>query len=365
MINMESLRMKRRLASGFALASWLFILTSDAATAHAAGSWAQGTVTNAAGTRDYKLWVPERHDKQANVPLVLMLHGCLQTPEDFAAGARMNEVANAHNFLVAYAGQPASANPYRCWNWFDPAHQARGAGEPSLLAAIVGDVRAKHKVDARRIYVVGVSAGGAMASILGATYPELFAGLGVCAGIEYKAATSVAGALAAQQSGGPDPSQQGAQAYQSIVAAQPFDVKRDRASRLRLRPIRVIVFQGTLDQIVRPVNGEQVIAQWAQVNDLLDDARDNNSVDDAPDGTTSGSVPGGYNFTRSVYRNAAGQPLLEKWLVQEMKHAWPGGSTEGSYTDPKGPNAAQEIWRFFEQAARTQLFARRSGRRRK
>ena len=323
-----------------------------------AGSWAQGSITNAAGTRSYKLWIPDRYNKKTAVPLVLMLHGCTQTPDDFAAGARMNEVADAHNFLVAYPEQPASANPYKCWNWFDPAHQTRGAGEPSLLAAVVNDAQATHKVDPLRTYAVGVSAGGAMASILGAAYPELFAGLAVCAGVEYKAASNVAGALAVQQSGGPDPDQQGIQAYQAIVVATTPPAREGRraaAARPRPRPIRVIVFHGALDALVRPVNGEQVIAQWAQTNDLLDDARDDNSVDAAPDSTITGTVPNGYSFTRSVYHDAAGQPVLEKWIVQDMKHAWPGGSIAGTYTDPKGPNASAEIWRFFQPPPRASV----------
>lgn len=347
--------MRRWLTLGCVLIAWLFV------PAHAAraGSWAQkdGSVTNAAGTRNYKLWIPDRYNKRTAVPLVLMLHGCLQTPDDFAAGARMNEVADAHNFLVAYAEQPASANPYKCWNWFDPAHQTRGAGEPSLLAAIVGDVRATHKVDPDRIYAVGVSAGGAMVSILGAAYPELFNGLGISAGIEYKAATDVLGALAAQKNGGPDPNGQGTQAYQAIIGAMtatttPGKTTRRASPVVRLRPVHVIVFHGTLDAVVSPVNGDQVIAQWAQTNDLLDDARDNNSMDDAADSTTNGSVPNGHNFTRHVYKDTAGKSLLEKWIVHDMKHAWPGGSTAGSYTDPKAPHASAEMWRFFQQTKR-------------
>lgn len=361
---MESLKITRRLAASFALAAWLIIC---AHAAHA-GSWSEASVTNAAGTRNYKLWIPERYDKRTKTPLVLMLHGCLQTPDDLAKGTGMNAVADAHNFLVAYPEQPASANPYKCWNWFDPAHQARGAGEPSLLAAIVGDVRATHKVDERRIYAVGISAGGAMVSVLGAAYPELFAGLGVCAGMEYKAATNVMGALAAQQSGGADPKQQGTEAYRAIIAALPVKANGSRvpaaavAARSRLRPMRVIVFHGALDAVVRPVNGDQVVAQWAQTNDLLDDARDNDSIDETADDTTNGTVPNGHQFTRYVYHDAASNPLLEKWLVADMKHAWPGGSNAGSYTDPKAPNASEEIWRFFRQAPRTSPPARPSRR---
>lgn len=354
--------MARRLTFNLTLSLMLFLCTGAAR----AGSWVQASVSNTAGTRSYKLWVPDRYDKRTALPLVLMLHGCTQTPDDFAAGTRMNQIADAHNFLVAYPEQPSSANPYKCWNWFDPAHQSRDMGEPSLLAAVVNDVRATHKVDPLRIYTAGVSAGGAMASILAATYPELFAAIAVCAGVEFKAATGVAEALAAQKSGGPDPRQQGTQAYQAMVAA-PAETRWRAIPSLargrRRRPVRVIVFQGTLDTAVRPINADQTIAQWAQTNDLLDDAGDNNSVDDAPDSTTTGTIPNGYNFTRYVYTDAAGTPLLEKWIVQDMRHVWSGGSVAGSYTDPKGPNASEEIWRFFQQTTHTPT-VRNSGRRR-
>lgn len=331
----------------------MLVLFSSAGVARA-GSWAQGSVSNTAGARNYKLWIPERYDNRTPLPLVLMLHGCTQTPEGFAAGTRMNEIADANKFLVAYPEQPASANPYKCWNWFDPAHQSRDAGEPSLLAAIVSDVRATHKVDELRVYAAGVSAGGAMASIMAAAYPEIFSAIAVCSGLEYKAASNVAEALATTKHGGRDPNQQGTQAYQAILAAHKEDGQNAPTSRARHRFIRVIVFQGALDAAVSPVNADQVIGQWAQTNDLLDDARDNNSVNDIADSTNVGTVPnGGHNFTRYVYNDAAGKPLLEKWIVQDMRHAWSGGSLAGSYTDPKGPNASAEIWRFFRQTPRT------------
>ncbi len=328
----------------------MLCLCADAAHA---GSWAQNSVINAAGSRTYRLWIPDGYNTKTPVPLVLMLHGCTQTPDDFASGTRMNAVADKHHFLVVYPEQPASANPYKCWNWFDPAHQSRGVGEPSLLAAVVDNVRSTHKVDKLRIYVAGVSAGGAMATIMAAAYPEMFAAIAVCAGIEYKAALNVAGALAAQKSGGPDPDTQGLQAYQAMTAASVKTEQRALASRTHRRPIRVIVFHGTLDTVVRPINGDQTIAQWARTNDLLDDARDNNTVDATADSIAPGSVPNGYHFTRYVYNDATGKPLLEKWIVQDIGHAWSGGSTDGSYTAPKGPNASEEIWRFFRQTPPT------------
>jgi poly(hydroxyalkanoate) depolymerase family esterase len=321
----------------------LFVLTMllSHASAHAAqqGKWASGSVSNSSVARGYKLWVPAGYNGRTPIPLLLMLHGCTQTPDDFAAGTRMNDVADANRFLVVYPEQPSEANAYKCWNWFLPEHQSRGAGEPALLAAVVEQVRASYKVDGQRIYVAGISAGAAMAVICGATYPDIFAAVGVHSGLQYKAATNLAEALAAQTKGaGPDPNRQGLLAYQTINGAKPG---------ARKARVPVIVFQGSLDAAVNPVNADQVVKQWAQTDDYLDDGGDNNTVDDQADATTSGAVGGGYTYTKQVYNDAAGKPIMEKWIVQGMKHAWSGGSASGSYTDAKGPDASAEMWRFF------------------
>jgi poly(hydroxyalkanoate) depolymerase family esterase len=320
----------------------LLVLTLLACGGTAQANWTTGSVSNTSGTRDYKLWVPINYDGKRAVPLVLMLHGCTQNPDDFAAGTQMNALADTHTFLVAYPDQPSSANGNKCWNWFQPAHQQRGMGEPSLLAAVVQQVQATYRVDPERIYVAGMSAGGAMAVIMGATYPDLFRGVGVSAGLEYKAAEDLLGALAAQQAGGPDPNQQGRAAYQAMGTYA--------------RRMPVIVFHGSLDPTVNRVNGDQTLNQWAQTNDLLDDGADNNSVDDVPEVTIAGKVPDGYTYTQSVYHDAKGKLLSEKWIVDGMTHRWSGGSAEGSYTDPKGPNASAEMWRFFSTTTREVLY---------
>lgn len=178
-------------------------------TAAYGGSWTGGTVKSSFGSRDYKVWLPSGYRKEKPVPLMLMLHGCMQKAEDLAALAGMNDLADENNFLVAYPQQVATANPLSCWNWFDPKHQARDAGEPALIVAIVQDIRSAYSIDDKRIYVVGISAGAAMAVVMAATYPELFAGLGVMAGVEYKAGTTVEAGLASMKSGGPDPNQPG------------------------------------------------------------------------------------------------------------------------------------------------------------
>ena len=302
--------------------------------ARASGTLTRSAFTSTYGTREYWLYVPSGYRGQ-RVPLVVMLLGCTQTAEDFAAGTKMNALAERDVFLVVYPEQPSSANGSKCWNWFEPAHQQRDRGEPSLIAGIVRAVMNAHNVDANRVHVAGLSAGGAMTAIMGATYPDLFASIGVGAGLEYKAAEDLASGLVAMEAGGPDPDRQGVLAY--------------RAGGAAARVVPVIVFHGDLDQTVRAVNGHQVLSQWAQTNDHADDGLDNGSVINTPGAVLPGQVPGGYAYTRSVYHDLKGNALMEKWIVHTMTHKWSGGSPAGSYTDPKGPDASEEFLRFFRE----------------
>src|SRR5947207_1170046 len=264
------------------------------------GTWAGGAVKNSSGSLDYKLWVSSGYQKGKSVPLLLMLHGCTQKAEDLAAMSGMNDLADKNNFLVAYPEQTAAANPLRCWNWFDPKHQSRDAGEPSLIAAVVQDVGSSYSIDSKRVYAVGISAGGAMAVVMVAAYPENFAGLGVIAGTEYKAATTVQAGLAAMKQGGPDPNQQCLVAFEAIQKGLGGSKKR----------IPVIAFQGMKDPYVSPLNTDQLIAQWAQTNDYLDDGKDNDSVSIQSPRETKGSVPNGYSFTKYSYYDSAKRLLM-------------------------------------------------------
>jgi poly(hydroxyalkanoate) depolymerase family esterase len=306
------------------------------AVAVRAGSWADGVVTNASGSRNYKLWIPDGYTGKKKLPLVMMLHGCTQTPDDSATATQFNAVADKNNFLVVYPEQTKAANPLKCWNWFDSSHQARGQGEPSLLAEVINHVEASYKVDSRRVFVAGFSAGGAMAIIMGATYPELFAAIGVHSGLAYGAATNLNGAMPAMAKGGGDAARLGKLAFEAMGDKKHL--------------MRVILFQGAKDGAVATVNADQVITQWAQTNDYIDDGKDNDSVDDVADKTTEGVVAEGYSYKKYVYNDSSRKPLMEKWIVPDMKHAWSGGTGGASYTDPKGPNAAQEMWRFFSES---------------
>lgn len=307
-----------------------------------AGEWVSGSVSNASGSRNYSLWVPSTYDKRKTTPLVMMLHGCMQNAENLAAISGMNLVADQNNFLVVYPEQTKEANPLRCWNWFDTKNQTRDEGEPALLAAVVEKVRSSHNVDVRRMYVAGISAGAAMAVVMGATYPDLFSGIGVMAGLAFKAGTTVETGLAAMKQGGPDPKQQGLLAYREM--GNKLDGKI-------VRRMPVIVFHGDADPYLSLVNADQVIAQWAKTNDYLDDGKDNESVKSEPVQRFEGSVPAGHSYIRYVYGDRSGRLLLEKWVVKGLGHAWSGSPSAMPYADPKGPNASEEIWRFFGETS--------------
>lgn len=298
----------------------------------ASSAFVSGTYTSEEGARNYKLYIPSGYHGQS-VPLYVMLHGCTQNPDDFAAGTEMNLWAESQTFLVLYPEQNSTANANLCWNWFEPAHQKRGAGEPAIIAGMTAEIMSAYNVNKNQVHVAGMSAGGAMAVIMGATYPDTYASIGVSAGLEYRAAYDLLSAVSAQELGGPNPDDQGGLAY--------------LASGSAARIVPTIVFHGANDLTVAVVNGHQVLSQWAQTNDYADDGLDNNTIQDQASEVIFAAVPDGYTYTRSIYKNSKGHVLMEKWIVDTMTHRWSGGSPNGSYTDPKGPSATAEMVRFF------------------
>jgi poly(hydroxyalkanoate) depolymerase family esterase len=286
-------------------------------------------VSGTSGPRSYQLYVPGGYSG-APLPLVMMLHGCTQDPSNFMAGTRMNDRGEANGFFVLYPGEPSTIQSLSCWQWFDGADQMRGSGEPADLVAMLDQVASQYAVDASHVYVAGISAGAAMAVILGATYPDRFAGIGVGAGVEYGATTSgISGSASVQSSGGPDPAMQGQAAFAAMGAAK--------------RVVPTIVIYGTQDAIVAPVNDDQVITQWATTDGLA-----GAMLPASPDAVEHGAVPGGHTYTTSTWHDVrTGAPVLRKIAVDGMGHAWSGGDTAGTYTDPMGPNASDAVWAFF------------------
>ncbi|WP_202796867.1 extracellular catalytic domain type 1 short-chain-length polyhydroxyalkanoate depolymerase [Pedosphaera parvula] len=280
--------------------------------APAAGQWRAGVFTGESGSRAYKLYLPSGYHGR-RLPLVVMLHGCTQSADDFAAGTRMNFVAEAEGLLVLFPEQAVAANTSRCWNWFQSADQQRGRGEPAILAGMTREVLAEHNVDQNRVFIAGLSAGGAMAAILAATYPELFAAVGVHSGLAPGKAHDLPSALQAMQGLG-----------------------LDRQPGAPGRSIPLILFHGDRDSTVHPRNAEEFIRQW---------------VGDGPDESSlrRGQVPGGKTYSCAVYGNPDGRTLVERWTIHGASHAWSGGSVNGSFTDPAGPNASQELVRFFRE----------------
>ena len=288
--------------------------------------------TGSFGGYNYRLFVQSSYSAGRAMPLVVMLHGCTQTPDSFATSTGMDALGESAGFLVAYPEQPTSANAIRCFRWFEPAHQSRGSGEPSIVAGIVGQISGRYTVDSDRVFAAGFSAGAGLSAILGATYPDVFAAIVVGSGLEYKAASSATASSGAMSGGGPNPVTQGDLAFRAMGSAS--------------RVVPTLVFHGSSDTTVAPVNGGQVISQWAQTNDRADDGNDNNSIDDTADATETATAPGGRRYTHTTYLDSRGGPVMEKYLVEGMGHAW-SGSSSGSFTDSRGPNQSAIVWAFF------------------
>jgi poly(hydroxyalkanoate) depolymerase family esterase len=300
---------------------------------------AGGQVGLGRGRQPPLVYVPQRLDADKPAPLVCMLHGCTQDPASFAAATRMNDAADRLGFAVVYPGQDRGSNVQGCWNWFLPEHQRRGAGEPAAIAGVVVDLIDAGPgctIDPARVYVAGLSSGGAMAVILAACYPELFTGVAAHSGLAYRSATDVASAFEAMAGRSRSVDIQGREVHAAMG---------DRS-----RPVRSLVIQGSADLTVAPANALEVLRQSMAANHLAAPHGDKHDVA-RPDSSSRLRSDGGLAYTHSRWLDQHGAPMHELLEIDGLGHAWSGGTPGGSYTDPRGPSATDAICAFFSLTA--------------
>jgi poly(hydroxyalkanoate) depolymerase family esterase len=284
----------------------------------------------------FKVFIPTGYDGSTYVPLVTMLHGCTQNADDFAAGTRMNAIAEANNFIVVYPEMNKTYNAYDCWNWFYDYNQHRNAGgETDIIDNMVDWVLSNYKVSSKR-YTAGMSAGGFMTSVVGASYPENARVIGIHSGGMYNAADSATEASYTMKYGS---------AYSPNSAG--YDAAQEMKVSSQLRRVPAIIFHGAQDTTVVPKNAWQAKDQWAQTNDYADDGSDNGSFNNSYDAKTTGTT-NNYTWSKYTYNDKNGVGTIDVWMVDQLKHAWSGGSTAGSYADPNGPKASDTMWNYFK-----------------
>jgi poly(hydroxyalkanoate) depolymerase family esterase len=301
---------------------------ADLDAAVGGGELLSRTYVGPEGTRDYLLYVPAGYDGTPR-PLVLALHGCSQSASQFAYVSGYNHLADQKGFLVVWPEQNIMANASMCWNWFLPGHQGRTVGEAAILAGMVGDVAGSHAVDPKRVHAVGISAGAAMSVVLGAVFAEKFASIGSVEGCPFNGTPCV---------GSP-----------SLLPASTLAQYVVDAMGTNARPVPLFVIQGTLDMNILPQNAELLVQQWLRAADAVDDGVTNGSISTTADHTDTGTALNGHAYKTDVYLDGAEDVFVERWLITGLGHAWPGGATAIAYSDPQGPSATEESYRFFEE----------------
>lgn len=305
-----------------------------------ANGWSQGTFTGPTGTRDYSLYIPQKYNGKTPLPLMVMLHGCLQDLNTFAKETGMNEIAEKYNFAVLYPEQSYQNNVWKCWNWFKPENQTRD-GELAIIAGMVEEMKKSFPVNAQKIYVAGLSAGGAMASNLAACYNDIFSGAAIHSGLEYAAAKTED------------------EAHQVIKNGSTHNIKKSaldasKCSGPNARPIAIFAIYGRQDEFVNTVNTENVLKQFAKMNDYLDNKRDDDSQNLNLITSREDQVTDGYKYLMEFF-GGNGNILMQKVSVYEMKHAWSGAYQSGQFADPKGPNASEMLWLFLSNYSKSRV----------
>jgi len=310
------------------------ILNSSVVVSAAEAVLQKGTYSTSAGSRDYYLYVPDRITEKPAV--VVALHGCTQTAPDFAAQSGFVDLADNYGFIAVFPEQSYKQNAFKCWNWFKPESQQRSAGEASIIVDLTKKLIRDTNADGTRVYVVGLSAGAAMAANLFACYSDLFSGLGIHSGLEYRAAQNEIDAQNAMKFGSP---QNLSNSAVEAVACTGSGAKTGR----------VAIFHGSEDNVVNPVNASRAVSQFTKINDLLDDGSENGSHTLSVISTQTNIAPGGYRYVTEDFGSAAGAVLIRQISIKGMKHAWSGAHRQGQFSDPKGPDAAEIFWNFMAE----------------
>jgi poly(hydroxyalkanoate) depolymerase family esterase len=290
------------------------------------GHLTSGSYGNSAGTLGYQLYVPSTYRAGRAVPLVVGLHGCTQSANAFRRLSGFDALGESKHFIVLFPQQRSSRNFLTCWNWFVQADMQRGSGEPAIIAGMVHAVEKSYSVNTHRVYVAGFSAGGAMANVMGATYPDVFAAVGSGSGCEYNG-------LPCLGYKGPPPSQTGQEAYQAM------------GRHARVMP--AIVFQGDQDNIVAPANGAQIAQEWQVTDNLVDSRSANGPIPTYRTSQSFASTPRGVTYTVDRYGDGRGNALIQYWSIHGMSHAWSGGNGSQQYADPAGPTETNAMYAFF------------------
>jgi poly(hydroxyalkanoate) depolymerase family esterase len=290
------------------------------------GSLTTDTYSGGAGSLKYQLFVPPNYNASTPAPLVVALHGCTQTADSFRQLTQFDDLAANKGFIVVYPEQSSASNQFSCWNWFQQQHQSRGAGEPSMIAGITWTIQQKYSIDPKRIFVAGFSAGGAMAEVMAATYPDMYAAAGVGSGCEYQAGAPCAGYQSE------DPKTSGEAAYKAMGE--------------HARAMPTVIFQGDQDHTVPPKNADQLIQSNLVTADMADGKADG-SMPTRPAKTESHRASGGESYTVRYYADGKGHELMQYWTVNGMGHAWSGGNAAQMYSDPKGPDESAAMYDFF------------------
>lgn len=312
------------------LAITIFLLSVNS---QAAGQFVKENFQNQFGSRDYYKFTPQNYNAEKKYPLLVALHGCTQTAIEFASESGFNDLADKYGFIAIYPEQSYSDNILRCWNWFKPENQKRGGGENGLIVALVEKLKSELNIDASKIFITGLSAGAAMASNIYGCHMDLFSGLGVHSGLEFRAATTEVEAQQVIRNGATQDLNLSARA---AIRCNSADAKMGK----------IVVIRGSHDKVVNPVNSDRTISQFAKINDWLDDSNDNLSQSTNPIDSKVDRVPNGYVYRVDLSGGKDGVHIAAV-TVMGMGHAWSGAHKPGQYADTKGPDAAEIMWQFF------------------